>query len=216
MKRISLFCGHYGSGKTNIAVNYAKHIKAGGFKTTIVDLDIVNPYFRTKDSEKELEALGIRVISLPFANSNVDLPSIPAESYSVFNKKDEYAVFDIGGDDSGAYVLGRFAPYVTEENDYDNFYVVNFNRPLTRTAEEAFEVLREVENASHIPFTGIINNTNLGEETTADGVVSSNDEATKLSKLAGIPVCMTTVRKDLAEKVGLPDVFKLELQEKYW
>ena len=123
MKRISLFCGHYGSGKTNIAVNYAKHIKAGGFKTTIVDLDIVNPYFRTKDSEKELEALGIRVISLPFANSNVDLPSIPAESYSVFNKKDEYAVFDIGGDDSGAYVLGRFAPYVTEENDYDNFYI---------------------------------------------------------------------------------------------
>lgn len=216
MKRISLFCGHYGSGKTNIAVNYAKHIKAGGFKTTIVDLDIVNPYFRTKDSEKELEALGIRVISLPFANSNVDLPSIPAESYSVFNKKDEYAVFDIGGDDSGAYVLGRFAPYVTEENDYDNFYVVNFNRPLTRTAEEAFEVLREVENASHIPFTGIVNNTNLGEETTADGVVSSNDEAIKLSKLAGIPVCMTTVRKDLAEKVGLPDVFKLELQEKYW
>ncbi|MBR3300934.1 MAG: hypothetical protein IKI68_05555 [Clostridia bacterium] len=216
MKRISLFCGHYGSGKTNIAVNYAKHIKAGGFKTTIVDLDIVNPYFRTKDSEKELEALGIRVISLPFANSNVDLPSIPAESYSVFNKKDEYAVFDIGGDDSGAYVLGRFAPYVTEENDFDNFYVVNFNRPLTRTAEEAFEVLREVENASHIPFTGIVNNTNLGEETTADGVVSSNDEAIKLSKLAGIPVCMTTVRKDLAEKVGLPDVFKLELQEKYW
>lgn len=216
MKRISLFCGHYGSGKTNIAVNYAKHIKAGGFKTTIVDLDIVNPYFRTKDSEKELEAFGIRVISLPFANSNVDLPSIPAESYSVFNKKDEYAVFDIGGDDSGAYVLGRFAPYVTEENDYDNFYVVNFNRPLTRTAEEAFEVLREVENASHIPFTGIVNNTNLGEETTADGVVSSNDEAIKLSKLAGIPVCMTTVRKDLAEKVGLPDVFKLELQEKYW
>lgn len=216
MKRISLFCGHYGSGKTNIAVNYAKHIKAGGFKTTIVDLDIVNPYFRTKDSEKELEALGIRVISLPFANSNVDLPSIPAESYSVFNKKDEYAVFDIGGDDSGAYVLGRFAPYVTEENDYDNFYVVNFNRPLTRTAEEALEVLREVENASHIPFTGIVNNTNLGEETTADGVVSSNDEAIKLSKLAGIPVCMTTVRKDLAEKVGLPDVFKLELQEKYW
>ena len=216
MKRISLFCGHYGSGKTNIAVNYAKHIKAGGFKTTIVNLDIVNPYFRTKDSEKELEALGIRVISLPFANSNVDLPSIPAESYSVFNKKDEYAVFDIGGDDSGAYVLGRFAPYVTEENDFDNFYVVNFNRPLTRTAEEAFEVLREVENASHIPFTGIVNNTNLGEETTADGVVSSNDEAIKLSKLAGIPVCMTTVRKDLAEKVGLPDVFKLELQEKYW
>ena len=216
MKRISLFCGHYGSGKTNIAVNYAKYLKAQGLKTTIVDLDIVNPYFRTKDSEKELEDIGVRVISLPFANSNVDLPSIPAESYSVFNKKDEYAVFDIGGDDSGAYVLGRFAPYVKEEDDFDNFYVVNFNRPLTRSAEEAFEVLKEVENASHIPFTGIINNTNLGEETTAEGIVLSNTEAMRLSDLSGLPVCLTTVRKDLAEEVDLPNVFGLELQKKYW
>ena len=216
MKRITLCCGHYGSGKTNIAVNYAKFIKAQGLNTTIVDLDIVNPYFRTKDSEKELENMGIRVISLPFANSNVDLPSIPAESYSVFNKKDEYAVFDIGGDDSGAYVLGRFSPYVLEENDYDNFYVVNFNRPLTRTAEEAAEVLREVENASHIPFTGIVNNTNLGEETTAQGVILSNAEAERLSELVGLPVCMTTVRKDLSESVELQNVFELTLQEKYW
>lgn len=216
MKRITLFCGHYGSGKTNIAVNYAKHLRESGLKTAIADLDIVNPYFRTKDSEKELEALGIRVISLPFANSSVDLPSIPAESYSVFAKRDEYAVFDIGGDDSGAYVLGRFAPYIKEENDFDSFYVVNFNRPLTRTAEEALEVMREIENASHIPFTGIVNNTNLGEETTPETVALSNGEALKLSELAGIPVSFTTVRSDLAGKVGLQNVFLLELQKKYW
>ena len=216
MKRITLFCGHYGSGKTNIAVNYAKHLRKKGLKTAIADLDIVNPYFRTKDSEKELEGLGIRVISLPFANSSVDLPSIPAESYSVFAGREEYAVFDIGGDDSGAYVLGRFAPYIKEEDEIDNFYVVNFNRPLTRTAEEALEVMREIENASHIPFTGIVNNTNLGEETTPEQIVSSNGEAQKLSQLAGIPVCMTTVRNDLAEKVELQNVFGLELQKKYW
>lgn len=215
MKRITLFCGHYGSGKTNIAVNYAKHLNSKGLKTVVVDLDIVNPYFRTKDSEKELEALGIEVIALPFANSNVDLPSIPAESYSVFNRKDVYAVFDIGGDDSGAYVLGRFAPYVTED-DFDNFYVVNFNRPLTRTADEAFEVLKEVERASHIPFTGIVNNTNLGEETTVEDIVLSNKEALELAESASLPLVMTTVRKDLANKVELQNVFELELQKKYW
>lgn len=215
MKRITLFCGHYGSGKTNIAVNYAKHLNSKGLKTVVVDLDIVNPYFRTKDSEKELEALGIEVIALPFANSNVDLPSIPAESYSVFNRKDVYAVFDIGGDDSGAYVLGRFAPYVTEDN-FDNLYVVNFNRPLTRTADEAFEVLKEVENASHIPFTGIVNNTNLGEETTVENIVLSNKEALELAESASLPLVMTTVRKDLANKVELQNVFELELQKKYW
>ena len=215
MKRLTLFCGHYGSGKTNIAVNYAKHLKSKGLKTVIVDLDIVNPYFRTKDSEKELEDLGIEVISLPFANSNVDLPSIPAESYSVFNRKDVYAVFDIGGDDSGAYVLGRFAPYVTED-DFDNLYVVNFNRPLTPTAGEAFEVLKEVENASHIPFTGIVNNTNLGEETTQETIAISNAEALKLARFSSLPLVMTTVREDLADKIELENVFKMELQKKYW
>lgn len=216
MKRITLFCGHYGSGKTNIAVNYAKYLSSKGLKTAIADLDIVNPYFRTKDSEEELTALGIRVISLPFANSSVDLPSIPAESYSLFNKKDEYAVFDIGGDDSGAYVLGRFAPFVLEENNFENFYVTNFNRPLTRTADEAFEVLREIENAGHIPFTGIINNTNLGEETTPDDIVASLSEAQKLARVSGLPLVMTTVREDIADKVDLENVFKLRLQNKYW
>lgn len=216
MKRITLFCGHYGSGKTNIAVNYAKYLRSKGLKTAIADLDIVNPYFRTKDSESELSELGIRVISLPFANSSVDLPSIPAESYSVFNRDDEYAVFDIGGDDSGAYVLGRFAPYILEENNFDNLYVANFNRPLTRTAEEAYEVLKEIENAGHIPFTGIINNTNLGEETTAEGVVLSAAQAEKLSKISGLPVVMTTVREDIADKVKLENVFGLRLQKKYW
>ena len=216
MRRITLFCGHYGSGKTNIAVNYAFNLRSKGFKTAIVDLDIVNPYFRTKDSEKELEKCGIRVISLPFANSNVDLPSIPSESYSVFSNKDEYAVFDIGGDDSGAYVLGQFAPYIKEENDFDNFYVANFSRPLTRTAEEALGVMKEIELAGKVPFTGIINNTNLGEETEIGDILLSNDEAKKLSKLSGLPLVMTTVREDLAKSLKAENIFPLKLQKKYW
>ena len=215
MRRITLFCGHYGSGKTNIAVNYAFFLRSKGYKTVIADLDVVNPYFRTKDSETELAAAGIRVIALPFANSSVDLPSIPSESYSVFHNIDEYAVFDIGGDDSGACVLGRFAPYL-EKSDFDALYVVNFHRPLTENAAQALEVLRQIEAAAHIRFTGVVNNSNLGEESTAEDILCTDAEAKRLSAASGLPLVMTAVREDLAPAVPLENLFPLKLQKKYW
>ena len=147
MKRVTLFCGHYGSGKTNIAVNYALKLKADGLDVALADLDIVNPYFRSKDSTAELEKAGVRVIALPFANSSVDLPALPSQAYSLVQNRSVYAVLDIGGDDRGAYALGRFVPYILEENDYDMFFVVNYCRPLTLTPEKALEVLREIEEA---------------------------------------------------------------------
>ena len=97
-KRLTLFAGHYGSGKTNIAVNYAMLLAEEGKKVCIADLDIVNPYFRTKDSEAELTALGIRLVSPRYANTNVDLPALPAESYSLVQDKSTYGIMDIGGD----------------------------------------------------------------------------------------------------------------------
>lgn len=216
MKRITLFCGHYGSGKTNIAVNYAFYLRRQGLPVAIADLDIVNPYFRTKDSEKELEAEGIEVISLPFANSSVDLPALPAEAYSLVQNTARYAVLDIGGDDRGAYALGRYAPYILEENNFDHLYVANFHRPLTPTAEEAFEVMQEIFGACGLPFTGIVNNSNLGSETRAEDVLSTQAEAEKLSRLAGVPVVMTCVREDLAGLEDRQDLFRLKLQKKYW
>lgn len=215
-KRITLFLGHYGSGKTNIAVNYAFYLKSKGYPVTLADLDIVNPYFRTKDSEAELKNAGIDVISLPFANSNVDLPSLPAEAYSLVQDTSKYAVLDIGGDDRGAYALGRYVPYILEENNFDSFYVVNFHRPLTPDAEAAFEVMNEISTACGMPFTGIVNNSSLGEETTADSVRSTFEKAERLSLLAGVPVVMTTVREDLAGAFDDETVFGLKLQKKYW
>lgn len=215
-KRITLFLGHYGSGKTNIAVNYAFHLKSKGYPVTLADLDIVNPYFRTKDSEAELKNAGIDVISLPFANSNVDLPSLPAEAYSLVQDTSKYAVLDIGGDDRGAYALGRYVPYILEENNFDSFYVVNFHRPLTPDAEDALEVMNEISTACGMPFTGIVNNSSLGEETTADSVRSTFDKAERLAQLAGVPVVMTTVREDLAGAFEDENVFGLKLQKKYW
>lgn len=216
MKRINLFCGHFGSGKTNVAVNYAFELNRQGLPTAIADLDIVNPYFRTKDSEKELTEAGIYVISLPYANTNVDLPTIPSEAYSLVQNTSRYAVFDIGGDDRGAYALGRYAPFILEENNFDNFFVVNFHRPLTHNAETAYEILKEIEAAGGIPFTAIVNNSNLGEETTPENIESTYAEAKKLSELAKLPIAFTTVREDLAPKVKGNDIFGLKLQNKYW
>ena len=215
-KRVTLFCGHYGSGKTNIAVNYAFWIKESGRGVRIADMDIVNPYFRTKDSEAELAEKGIDLISPQYANSNVDLPALPQELYGLFQQRDRFAVLDIGGDDRGAYALGRFAPLILEEDDYDCFYVANFFRPLTRTAEEALEVMKEIEAAGGIPFTGIVNNSNLGEETLPGNVESTFGEAHRLAELSGVPVRFTTARESIAPQVRGENVMPLILQKKYY
>ena len=217
-KRLTLFAGHYGSGKTNIAVNYALLLAAEGKQVCIADLDIVNPYFRTKDSAAQLEAAGVTLISPQFANSNVDLPALPAEAYRLVTDKSIYGIMDIGGDDRGAYALGRYVPAMKEENNYRMVFVANASRPLTRTPEEAMEVMAEIEAACGLHFTDIINNTNLGSETTADTVLSSGEYIRKLSELSGLPVFATTAVEAVAAQLQetLPNVISLRLQEKYF
>lgn len=215
-KRVTLFAGHYGSGKTNIAVNYALRLKKEGKPVVIADLDIVNPYFRTKDSEEELRAAGIRLISSEFAGSNVDLPSLPQEMYTVTDNREEYAVLDIGGDDRGAYALGRYAPSILKENDYEMLMVVNMYRPLTRDAASALEVMAEIESACSMRFTAIVNNSNLGEETTAEDVIASFPYAAEISEKTGLPVKMTAVKESLYnDLLGKTDsILPLRLQKK--
>lgn len=215
-KRVTLFAGHYGSGKTNIAVNYALALKEMGKNVVVADLDIVNPYFRTKDSTDELNAKGIEIISPEFANTNVDLPALPASVYGVVQNKLRHAVLDIGGDDRGAYALGRYAPYILEENDFEMIFVANFLRPLTRTPEEALEVMREIEEAGHIPFTAIVNNSNLGKDTEAEDVEKTDILAKRLSELSGLPLLFTTATEDVAKKLTLQNVLPMKLQKKYF
>ncbi len=216
LKRVTLFAGHYGSGKTNIAVNYALKLKNEGKGVKIADLDIVNPYFRTKDSAKQLEAAGIELISPAFANTNVDLPALPAEVYSLMQNKNYFAVLDIGGDDRGAYALGRYRDYILEENNYEMVFVANFYRPLTRTPEEALEVMREIEAASKIPFTAIVNNSNIGNETKPYDVEKTDKMAKKLAVISQLPLIFTSVNEKIAEEVKLDNVFPISLQEKYF
>ncbi len=215
-KRVTLFAGHYGSGKTNIAVNYAMLLAREGKKVCIADLDIVNPYFRTKDSERELAEQGITLISPRYANTNVDLPALPAESYRIVQDRSVFGVMDIGGDDRGAYALGRFADAIKAEGDYRMAFVVNRHRPLTSTVSDTVEIMREIEAASGIRFNCIVNNSNLGAETTEKTVLDSVAFAEELSLATGLPIWLHTVEKSVTEGLsGLP-ILPLTLQKKYF
>ena len=215
-KRITLFAGHYGSGKTNIAVNYTLALKRQRDMVMLADLDIVNPYYRAKDSARELEEKGIRVISSFFANSNVDLPALPQEIYAITDDRRWACVLDVGGDDRGALALGRLVPAIREENDYEMLLVINRFRPLTRDAESVMEVVSEIEAACRLPFTGIVNNSNLGAETTAEDILGSLRYAEEVARLSGLPIAMTTIEEKLmpALQGRIENLFPMKLQKR--
>lgn len=215
-KRITLLCGHYGSGKTNVAVNMAYDQKAKCDKVAIADLDIVNPYFRTKDSAEDFKAQGIELICSEYAGSNVDIPALPQQIYSICDQRDKQVIIDVGGDDRGAYALGRIAPGILEENNYEMLFVINCFRPLTRDAESTIEVMREIEGAAKIKFTAIVNNSNLGEETKREDVLKSLPYAEEISQKTGLPIKCTSVYNKLYDdlKNEIPNLFSLKLQDK--
>jgi len=217
-KRITLFAGHYGSGKTNIAVNYALFLAKQGLRVSLGDLDIVNPYYRAKDSEKELAAAGVKVISSAYANSNVDVPAMPQEAYSLTEDRETCAVLDVGGDDRGALALGRYVPAILEENDYDMLFVFNRSRPLTRDAQSALGIMREIEEACRLPFTGIVHNTNLGRETVPGTLTDALPVLHELERLSGLPVVFTAARSDIASQLpdDIGEIFPITLQKTIW
>lgn len=214
MKRVTLFAGHYGSGKTNVALNFARHVKP----CVVADLDIVNPYFRTKDSAAELAREGIGLVVSEFANSNVDFPALPKETYALVADRTMRVVVDVGGDDRGALALGRYVPDLLAENDFDMLAVVNASRPLTRTVADTLDVLHEIEAACGLPFTGVVNNTNLGPETTAETVLSARAYAAEIARRLAVPVMMTCCPEALAGALSaqVPDLFPLKLQRLYY
>lgn len=215
-KRITLLCGHYGSGKTNVAINMANELKKQYENVAIADLDIVNPYFRTKDSAAELKQNGIRLICSEYAGSNVDIPALPGEIYSLTDDKTVKAVIDVGGDDRGALALGRISPQIAKENDYEALLVINKFRPLTPDAQSTLEVLREIEQACGLRMTGLVNNSNLGVETTAEDVLNSVEYAKEVAEITGLPIFCTSVNQTLYTELEgkIPNLLPLRLQDK--
>jgi hypothetical protein len=180
---IYIITGHYGAGKTNFAVNLALELSKTQ-KTAVCDLDIVNPYFRTADYEKLFDENNIELLASVYANSNVDTPAISFDPARV-QADGVTLVIDVGGDDEGAKALGRYSDVF---KDYEMLYVVNFRRYLTQSAEEAFSVMKEIEAASHFTHTGIVNNTNLGEENTLSVLEASRAEAKRLAEISGLEI----------------------------
>lgn len=215
-KRLTLLCGHYGSGKTNVAVNLAFYLKEQYNNLVVADLDIVNPYFRTKDSLDDFKKHGIELICSEYANTNVDIPALPANMYRLTTDKNLTAVIDVGGDDRGAYALGRLVPEIEAEDNFDMLMVINGFRPLTPDAESTIEVMREIETACKLKFTGLVNNSNIGEATTAEDILNSMDYANEVSKQSGLPIVMTTVKRELYDELKdkIDNLLPMTLQAK--
>lgn len=204
LRRFNIICGHYGSGKTNLALNMALKGALEGKKITVVDLDTVNPYFRTAEYKSLLSEYDIELIAPQFAATNLDIPSLPPEINSIFLKNDRYVIVDVGGDDAGATVLGCFSARIKSIDDYSLLYVINKYRPLTQTGAEADEILKEIESAARLKATAIVNNSHLQGITTSEDILSSLKYAENVSSLTALPIEATVV----------PDFLEQELKDK--
>ena len=208
-KKITVVTGHYGSGKTNFSAALALELAKTGQPVTVVDFDLVNPYFRTADFKEAFAKKGITLRAPDYANTNVDIPSIQFDLGGLA-AAEGYLIIDVGGDDDGAVALGRYSHVLNsyaETGELDMLAVVSFRRYLTRTAEEAAQYLQGIERASRMKLTHIVNNTNLGMETTAEMIAESMPLCKELSRKTGLPVACVTV----PETVKVPDAVPAEL-----
>ncbi|NHM16034.1 ParA family protein [Eggerthellaceae bacterium zg-887] len=205
---VTILAGHYGTGKTNLAVNLALGAAAGGREVVVVDLDVVNPYFRASDYKELLEGHGVRLVAPVLAGTTLDGPSLsgkvaPAIQWAqddVFgNGNARLVIIDAGGDDVGATALGRFAQLV-EAAPYCLYYVVNRNRNLTQTPDEAVDVLREIEAKCRLRATAVVNNTHLSDETDEAVVAEGLPFAHAVADQSGLAVAFSTAPQSLVQK----------------
>jgi len=211
--RLTIVTGHYGAGKTEFSVNLALALAGEGARVSLADLDIVNPYFRCRERRPLLDRAGVQLIASSQACTDADVPSLPAELLSILEDRAARGVLDIGGDPSGARVLARWRPKIIQE-DFQVLYIVNANRPEVRTAESAIGCLRGIEAVTGLPCTGLVNNTHLCRETTAEEIRKGAALAEDVSRLTGIPVvCHTAERRFLEQLRELP-LFPIEIQMK--
>ena len=204
-RRFLVLVGNYGSGKTELALNLALS-SAGKKSTVLVDLDIVNPYFRSGEKAQELRGAGVRVLMPTFALSTVDIPALPAEIQSVFIAPSDRVIFDVGGDDTGAAALGRYAPSFQQYRENTTVaLVVNAMRPLTQTAEDAAELGRRIEQRGRMRVDVVINNTNLAGHTTAEMLTMSHEVACGTARLLGVSCVVDAGMPELLKQSGLAD-----------
>lgn len=212
--KITILCGHYGAGKTNLAVNLGLRSAAAGCRTAVADLDIVNPYFRTADFSTLFQQHSIELVAPLYANSNLDLPVLPPRLASAIGEPGLTLIIDVGGDDDGAVALGGFAKRIADVG-YQMLYVVNRSRYLEDDMAEELRLLRAIEGGSRLRVTGLCNNTNLGPETTAALVSDAAGYLDELSVQTGIPVVLTAAPAALCSALeGIPGLLPVEVYVK--
>lgn len=188
-----VFIGNYGSGKTEISLNFALSGPKNGAKTALVDLDIVNPYFRSSEKNEMLETAGVVLIAPPYAKTGIDLPVVSAAVDSVFVGGYDRVVFDVGGDSVGATALGRYYPQFEHVRDsLSAYYVVNTRRPLASTSEDIALMLDQIVRCSRMPITGFINNANLARDTEAENLIEGDKILKEVAKRTGVPIAYVT------------------------
>lgn len=207
MKKINIITGHYGCGKSNLSVNLALQLAKTGEKVTVVDLDIVNPYFRSADFGELFKKNGITLENSIYANTNIDMPAISFDLERIAMQTG-YVVIDVGGEDDGAIALGRYAQAFSKlKDDIEMFYVVNYYRDMIKNPTDAVELLRDIERSARFKATAIVNNSNLGPITTKNTIIDSIEYANEVSDLAKLPLAFTTapteVKCDELDKLGV-------------
>ena len=200
MNRIIVHVGHYGSGKTELSLNLVRSLLKQGKKVMLVDIDIVNPYFRSGEHKNALEKLGARVIRPNFEGTNVDVPSLPAEVMSAFVDKTSQVIFDVGGDPSGAKALGRYHEYI-QEDDYIVKCIINTARPFTKTADEIVEMVHNLEKTSKLKVDMLVNNTNIARESTAALLVESQPIVEEAAKKLNLKVGQIGIMQEELDKL---------------
>ncbi len=194
-----VYIGHYGSGKTELAMHEALTAAAQGQKVALVDLDIVNPFFRSGEHRALLEGAGVRLIAPLFVGTGVDIPALPAEVQAVFTGRFDLVVLDVGGDPAGATALGRYHRELVAAKPWVRC-VVNTLRPRTTTAEEIVALVREMETTARLPVNALLNNTNLADESTAQALADGEPVVQAAADALGVPLEYNVVRQDLLDE----------------
>lgn len=201
--RYLVLTGNYGSGKTELALNMAMKY-AQNYRTTLVDLDIVNPYFRSGEKAEEMRQAGVRMLMPTYAMTTVDIPALPAEIQSVFEVPSDRVIFDVGGDDTGAAALGRFYPsFMANRNCTRVIFVINCMRPLTRDVDEIIDLAERIQNRGRLKIDMLINNTNLADLTEPE-MVENGERITMLcAERLGIDEMITAGKQELLDRCRL-------------
>jgi hypothetical protein len=199
-RRVTIFVGHFGSGKTEIALNGALELAAAGESVTLADLDVVKPYFRSRSARQLLAERGIELVAPTGDFVHADLPIIVPQVRAALRDLARRTIMDVGGDDTGARVLGSISD-VIPARETDCLVVLNFRRPSTQNADEAVSMVRQIEAVSRLPVTGLVSNTHLLRETTPEVVLAGHEMALEAARSLGVPVVAVTACEEIAAEL---------------